>query len=223
MKSLEAHTSRRPELALFDFDGTLTRKDTYTRFLCYAAGRPRFYVSVAVLLPVFVRYLTGRISHTDLKTRFLKRLLGGCSAARYREIASRFATEQVPQLLRQNAVDCLRWHQARGDRVIVVSASMREWLEPFCKEHDVELLCSEMEVREGRLTGCLAGPNCRGLEKVHRVQRHLDLNQFHAVHVYGDSRGDRELLAIAHYRWFRCFPPGLRSRGASAPTSHAQG
>lgn len=207
---MEAEANRRPELALFDFDGTLTRRDTYPRLLRYIAGGPRFYTSLVVLIPAFTGYLMGRLSHTDLKTRILTQLLGGCPIARYRELAYQFALEQLPHLLRQPAVDCLRWHRARGDRVIVVSASMREWLEPFCREHSVELLCTEMEVVEGRLTGRLAGSNCSGPEKVRRVQRHLDLTQYAAVHAYGDSRGDREMLAIAHHAWYRHFPPTPR-------------
>lgn len=205
-KPLGNETNRRPELALFDFDGTLTRRNTYTRLLRYAAGRPRFYVSVAVLIPAFAGYLVGRVTHTDLKIRILTRLLGGWSVARYRELAARFAREHIPELLREDAVHRLQWHRARGDRVIVVSASMREWLEPFCREHDVELLCTEVEVVEDRLTGRLVGSNCSGLEKVRRVQRHLDLTQYVAVHAYGNSRGDREMLAIAHHAWYRHFP-----------------
>ena len=204
---MKAQTNRHPELALFDFDGTLTRRDTYTRLLRYVAGSPRFYVSVAILLPAFAGYLVGRLSNTDLKIRMLTRILGGWSVGRYHELADQFAREHVPPLLREDAVQRLRWHRARGDRVIVVSASMREWLEPFCREHGVELLCTEVEVVEGRLTGRLVGSNCSGVEKVRRIQRHVDLTQFVAVHAYGDSRGDREMLAMAHHAWYRRFPP----------------
>jgi HAD superfamily hydrolase (TIGR01490 family) len=203
---LVAKTNRRPELALFDFDGTLTRRDTYTRLLRYAVGGPRFYTSLAVLMPAFTAYFMGQISRTELKIRILTRCLGGYPVARYRALADQFAREQIPQLLRGNAVNRLRWHQSRGDRVIVVSASMREWLEPFCREHDVELLCTEIEVVEGRLTGRLVGPNCSDAEKVRRVQDHLDLTQYETVHAYGDSRGDREMLALADHAWYRRFP-----------------
>lgn len=201
-----AEMNRRPELALFDFDGTLTRRDTYTRLLRYAVGGPRFYTSLAVLTPAIAAYFMGQVSRTELKIRILTRCLGGYPVARYRELADQFAREQIPQLLRESAVNRLRWHQSRGDRVIVVSASMREWLEPFCREHDVELLCTEIEVEEGRLTGRLVGSNCSGVEKVRRVQQHLDLRQYAAVHAYGDSRGDREMLALAHHAWYRRFP-----------------
>jgi len=148
----------------------------------------------------------GQVSHTDLKTRILARLMGGWPVARYRELADQFARERVPRLLRENALARLRWHRARGDRVIVVSASMREWLEPFCREQDVELLCTEVEVVAGKLTGRLAGSNCSGVEKVRRIKQHVDLTQYAAIHAYGNSRADHEMLAIAHHAWYRRFP-----------------
>lgn len=201
-----AEQTRRPELALFDFDGTLTRKDTYRRLLRFAVGDLRFYAAVAALLPAFVSYLLGRVPHAELKIRVLTRLLGGWPATRYRELADRFAREEVPRLLRADAVARLRWHRERGDRVIVVSASMRDWLEPFCREQGVELLCTEVEIVEARLTGRLAGLNCRGLEKVQRIRAHVDLARYATVHAYGDSRADRPMLALAHHPWYRCFP-----------------
>lgn len=212
--------NRRPELALFDFDGTLTRRDTYTRLLRYAAGSARFYTSVAMLLPAFAGYIIGRVSRTDLKIRILTQCLGGCPLARYHELANQFARDHVPRLLREDAVQCLRWHRNRGDRVIVVSASMREWLEPFCREHNVELLCTEVEVMGGRLTGRLASANCSGVEKVRRLQRHVDLTHYDVIHAYGDSRGDRELLAIAHHAWYRRFPAAPPPQQTVASTSN---
>lgn len=196
------------ELALFDFDGTLTRKDTYTRLLRFAAGDLRFYTALLALLPAFGGYLVGRVSHSDLKVRILTRLMGGLCVSRYRELATRFAREKIPGLLREDAVARLQWHRRRGDRVIVVSASMREWLQPFCDEFGAELLCTELEIVGSALTGRLAGRNCTGLEKVRRIRRHLDLTQYAAIHAYGNSRADRPMLAIAHYRWYRRFPTG---------------
>jgi len=205
-KSVEAEATRRPELALFDFDGTLTRKDTYVRLLRFAVGDLRFCLALAALLPAFGGYCLGRLSHSELKVRLLTRLLGGWPVMRYRNLAARFAREKIPHLLRDAAVSRLQWHRARGDRVIVVSASMREWLEPFCSEQGVELLCTEVEVVDGKLTGGLAGSNCSGFEKVRRVRRHVDLTRYTTVHAYGDSPADRQMLAIAHRAWYRRFP-----------------
>lgn len=201
---------RCPNLALFDFDGTLTRKDTYTRLLRFAAGDLRFYLALAALLPALAGYLVGRVSRSEIKIRILTRLLGGWPANRYRDLAARFAREQVPHVLRNEAVERLQWHRARGDRVIVVSASMREWLEPFCAEQGVELLCTEVEVVHGKLTGRLAGSNCSGFEKVRRVRSHVDLTQYTTIHAYGDSPADREMLAIADHAWYRHFPKNSR-------------
>ena len=83
---------------------------------------------------------------------------------------------------------------------------MREWFEPVCREFAAELLCTELEVAGGTLTGRLAGWNCSGLEKVRRIRRHLDLAQYTAVHAYEIRAPTAPMLAVAHHRWYRCFP-----------------
>jgi phosphatidylglycerophosphatase C len=90
--------------------------------------------------------------------------------------------------------------------VIVVSASAESWIAPWAASHQLELLCTKLEVVHGKITGKIAGENCNGAEKVSRIKAHLDINDYGRIIVYGDSKGDREMLALgteSHYKPFR--------------------
>ena len=72
--------------------------------------------------------------------------------------------------------------------------------------HDVErLLATELEITEGKITGKLRGKNCHGEEKVARIKAAYDLSKFENIFCYGDSEGDKPMLALAtqaHYKPF---------------------
>ena len=114
----------------------------------------------------------------------------------------------LPELqaqLKPEALQRLRWHQQRGDRVLLCSASPRLLLQPLADWLGVELLCTELEQVQGQWQPKLSSPNCKGPEKVRRLEQHLGPLGVPTIEAYGDSKGDRELLqaaALPHYRSF---------------------
>lgn len=116
--------------------------------------------------------------------------------------------EDVERYVRPKALWRLAWHRERGDHVTVVSASVREWLAPWCTLHGIDtLLATEMADVGGILTGCLAGKNCRGAEKVRRIRGYFGDSLPSPLFAYGDSDGDTEMLALAPelQRFFKPF------------------
>ena len=105
-------------------------------------------------------------------------------------------------MLRPEALQRIAWHQARGDRVVVVSGSLDVYLGPWCERSGLGLICNSLEVVDGTLTGRYH-PCDRASDKVTHIRNQLDLNAFAAVHAYGDSEEDRPMLALARHRWFR--------------------
>ncbi|HEY0274315.1 MAG TPA: HAD-IB family phosphatase, partial [Chitinophaga sp.] len=94
--------------------------------------------------------------------------------------------------------EAIQEHLAAGHRVIVVTASAEEWVRPFCQGMGIEVIGSRMETdAEGRLTGKLLGLNCNGEEKVCRIKAQVDLSAYTSIYAYGDSSGDRPMLALA--------------------------
>ena len=118
-------------------------------------------------------------------------------------LGRRYARERLPRVLRPEAMARIAWHRSRGDRIVVVSASLDAYLVPWCRAQGLELICSELEVHGDRLTGGYRGGDCTGAAKAARVRGWLRLDDYRRVHAYGDTSEDRELLALAHHPVFR--------------------
>ena len=57
----------------------------------------------------------------------------------------------------------------------------------------------------GCLTGRFSTPNCYGPEKVHRIEAVWPHREQYDVSAFGDSRGDKEMLAYADQAYFKPF------------------
>ena len=81
----------------------------------------------------------------------------------------------------------------------MVSASIDEWVRPFCKTLGVkDVLCTEIEVnKNGIITGRFLNNNCYGQEKVNRLLQVEPEREAYFLYAYGDSRGDKEMLGFA--------------------------
>ncbi len=204
-----------PTLVLFDFDGTLTCKDSFPDFLKFAMGRTAFYLGLLRLSPLLVTYKLRIISNHSAKEKVISYFLGGWDIDEFQTIADRYSASRIARIVRPNALKTLRRHQERGHNVVVVSASIESWLRNWCQTNDLDLIATQLEVRNGRLTGRFATKNCYGAEKVSRILERFDLNEFGDIYAYGDSRGDREMLAVAnrpfHHHFSRFFGlPAIR-------------
>jgi len=197
-------------VAAFDFDGTLTTRDTVWPFLRCAAGAPAIWRGLPLAAPALVGRVGGLLGSTTTKELLYRIYLRGRHVDDVVEAGRRFAREQVPPLIRPHALARLRWHQERGDRCLVVTASPELYVEPWANALGVETIGSRLQVdRFGHLTGRHFGLACDGAEKARRLRAVLGVDVYD-VYAYGDSRGDRELLAMAQHPYYRVMPaPGL--------------
>jgi phosphatidylglycerophosphatase C len=188
-------------VAAFDFDGTLARQDTFVPFLRWACGNRRTALAAATA----ARTTRDR---DVLKLASLATLFRGWDEARLEKLGAEYA-QRLPALLRPEMLSRLRWHQAEGHAVVLVSASLGTYLRPLADALGIDAaLAVEMEATpDGTLTGAVrGGANTRGRGKVARLQEWLDAGYGPGADVelwaYGDSSGDEELLAAAdHPTW----------------------
>ncbi|SDR02287.1 HAD-superfamily subfamily IB hydrolase, TIGR01490 [Pseudoxanthomonas sp. CF385] len=190
------------DLALFDFDGTLTTRETFPDFMRYAVARPRLIVGGVLLAPVVFGYRRGWLAGNPTRASIVQVGLRGVDAARLRAQGDAFARDVLPGVLRPDAMARLAWHRDRGDRIVVVSGGLDVYLAPWCAAQGVDLLCSVLAERDGRITG-YAGAQCVGEEKVRRVRALCDPQAYAAIHAYGDTHEDQAMLAMAHHRTYR--------------------
>ncbi len=194
---------KRQDLALFDFDGTITTKDTLIDLLRSLKGPWSFWANIVLLTPYIALFLLKRIPNYRMKELFLTRFIGGMKEQTFARFAREYTQNILPNIVRPTVLERLRWHKKRGDRVIIVSASLSLWLRFFAEQEGVELIATEAEILDGIITGKLAGNNCYGAEKVNRIQEVTNLSDYNRVWAYGDSRGDTEMLAVADKPFFR--------------------
>lgn len=198
-------------LALFDIDGTLTTADTMFAFARHAVGQGRVLLALVVCLPWLVLMKLGLADRGTVKGRLLAVAFAGRSREELEEAAESFARTAFPLLLRPRGLDAIQTHREAGDRILLVSASLDLWLAPWARLQGLELLCTPTRWERGRFMG-LAGPNCRGGEKVERVLAHLDERPARVV-AYGDSSGDIEMLAWADEGHLKPFHGGREGQG----------
>jgi phosphatidylglycerophosphatase C len=194
----------RPIVA-FDFDGTLTVRDSFAAFLKWRVGPAAYWVGMAKLAPAVVRYVRDR-DRGRLKAAAIGLYLGGTPRAEIEDAARRFAESHARQLLRPDALRAwTRWRE-RGARLAIVTASPEEIVQPFARGLGADLLIATRLAYDDRdrLIGRLDGENCRGPEKVRRLQAEFG-NDVRLDAAYGDSDGDREMLAIAEERGLKVF------------------
>lgn len=187
-------------VAAFDVDGTLTHRDCVRPFLERFGGRRALLAAVARRPVVSIKALARR-DRDRLKEVVVGGVLAGRDVAEVDAVGHEFADWVHATLLRPDTLGRLRWHQAQGHSVVLVSASLRPYLEPLGRRLGVEaVLCTDGLITDGRYAAALAGQNCRAGEKAVRLTAWLHERGIWSAQVwaYGDSRGDRELLALAH-------------------------
>lgn len=190
-------------LALFDFDGTITVKDSFAPFVSSTVERRRARVGYVLLLPTFIGYKLGLVSASVTRARMCAVAFRGRREADVREAGSKYARDVLPTTLRKKAIDRIAWHKGHGDTVVVVSAALNVYLEPWCRAMDVDLVCTQLEAIDGVLTGRYLGGDCVGTEKARRVTERYRLSDFSSVYAYGDTIEDEAMLGLAQRRFFR--------------------
>jgi HAD superfamily hydrolase (TIGR01490 family) len=191
-------------LALFDFDGTLTDRDTMLAYCKHVRGPVRFWLGMALLTPLFAAIALKLVAKDRAKVVFLTHFLGGMDRATLTAAADSFA-DQVDGWLRPGAAERLAWHDTEGHTVVVVSASLDLWLMPWMTRRGLRCICTGAAWNGDIFTGETSGPNCNYGEKVVRIKAAFDLDAYTHVYAYGDSSGDRDMLAVATEPTFKPF------------------
>lgn len=184
-------------LALFDFDGTISSRDSFLLFLWYT-DKTKFLSSCLSLFPHIILYILKKYPGRELKEAFLAKAFLGRHIEELENLAEAYCRDVLPTIIRSDFRQRLQWHQNRNDTIYIVTASPRFILEPWCRNNQIEILGTELEIdRRGKVTGKLAGENCRSHEKVRRIQSVCNLSNYDEIFAYGDTNGDLPMLALA--------------------------
>jgi len=184
-------------IVAFDFDGTLTTRDTLMEFIRFACGSWALLWGIALYSPLLAAALLRAYPNDRAKQRFLAHFFKGMPYSQFCQLGREFA-DRIERFQRDNVIKELVRCRNAGSKVYVITASIEEWVRPWCERQGIEkVLATRVEVADGLLTGRFSTPNCYGREKVLRLlEMEPERTNYHLM-AYGDSRGDKELLAFA--------------------------
>lgn len=192
-------------IAFFDFDGTITSKDSLLEFIRYSKGNFAFFAGFALHAPVILAYKLQIITNHRAKEIMLRHFFGKMPVEEFEQLCEKFNAEVMPSLIRDKAlkeIDKLRSH---GADVVVVSASPENWIVHWCRKLGVQCIATRMLINNNKITGKIDGRNCHGEEKVRRIRELYDLDGYTSVYCYGDTPGDRYMLSLADFRFYKPF------------------
>lgn len=192
-------------IVAFDFDGTLTVRDSFTAFLRWRAGSGAWFLGLAKLAPAMADYARNR-DRGRIKAASVREFLRGVPRVQLEQDAEDFAGQVWPGFMRYDALACWKDWGQRGAHRVIVTASPETTVAPFARRLGAEALLGTQLVFDGddRVTGAFAGLNCRGEEKVRRLRAAYG-DDVRLAAAYGDTSGDAEMLQIAHEQGFRRF------------------
>lgn len=193
-------------LAVFDFDGTITTKDTLLEFIQFVFGRNKLYFAFVLYSPLLIAMKLKVYPNYKAKQKILSYFFKGMGYQEFKRYGKDFAKE-IDKMVRPLALDRINKYKNQGVATYVVSASVCDWVAPWCSENNIDVvLGTRLEVnKEGKLTGRLSTRNCYGVEKVNQLKEVLGDLSSYEIHGYGDSSGDKELLEISAYSEYKPF------------------
>ena len=193
-------------LVAFDFDGTLSFRDSFMAFLAWRSGAGAYALGLARLAPAALAYLADR-DRGRLKAAATRIFLRGIKRTELDAACDAFAASPLGRrLIRPDAEQ--RWRQWKevGAELVIVTASPEEVVAPFARRLGADRLIGTRLGfdSEDRVTGAFDSENCRGPEKVLRLKAAYG-DSVRLAAAYGDTSGDRELLALAEEKGYRVF------------------
>jgi len=193
------------EIAFFDFDGTITTKDTLLEFIKFSKGKFWFYLGLILNLPYLFAYKIKLISNQKAKERILMFFFKDIPIETFKEYCSAFSQHVLPNLIRPRAVEEILKLKEKKIIIAIVSASPENWIESWTNQLQLDAITTRLEVKDNKITGKILGKNCHGNEKVNRINQKYDLSDYIIVAAYGDSRGDKAMLNLAQKAYYKPF------------------
>ena len=195
---------RKPILALFDFDGTITRHDTLPMFIHHVVGWGGYLYAMLSTLPAMIILACNGwkscwgIDAGSTKARLLRRCFIGKTPSQVQGLCKEFVAK-VDAVLAPHVMQQLQHHLSEGHQVVIVSASVDVWVRAWAEQHGVtQVIATQLHKDEsGRYTGQFDGENCNGKEKVNRIAALYDRNDYYII-AYGNSSGDYPMFDHAH-------------------------
>lgn len=191
--------SAKKGIAIFDFDGTIIKKDSYIEFIRFTHGTAKLYQCYLVKSLYVLLYFLKLYPNYKLKEQFFSYFYKGISEDELRMKGIEFSKQKIDAYYYDYAKEILHWHKEKGHDILILTASSALWLEEWTSRNKYSLIGTTFETNNGILTGKIEGRNCYGREKARRIESMLDKYDFHQTYGYGDTKADLHFLKLTHH------------------------
>lgn len=186
-------------IAAFDFDGTITTKDTLFDFIRFYIGKHNLLKGLIILSPILISYKLGFIRNDMAKQKLFSYFFKDKSIQEFNKVSLDYV-KRIKEIVRPEILEKIKWHQAQNHIVIIISASIVNWIKPWASEMNIKaVLGTEIETKNDIIEGSFRSKNCYGQEKVNRLLTKFPNRIEYTLYAYGDSAGDKELLAFSDH------------------------
>ncbi|WP_373707632.1 HAD-IB family hydrolase [Kaistella sp.] len=192
------------KLYCFDFDGTLTYKDTMFLYLKFY-NASKFRIQFIKHIPLFTLLKLNLLDAEKVKKSFISSILKGQSKAKIEKKTQEFFDQYYPEIFRENALDFIKNIDYSQTDCYIVSASLDIWVKPFAEKFKMNLIATKAEFKNEVFTGNFVGKNCNGPEKVNRIKEEISGKKFDKAIAFGDTSGDQQMLDWANEGQFKFF------------------
>ncbi len=187
----------KPIIAAFDFDGTLTNRDSLPLFLIFTKG---YLYTILLFLYYSPQIILNKLRRKELgsiKEKMLGKAFSGMEISKFNNLCKAFVLSP-PNLLSGPAIPALHKHQKEGHKIVIVTASLVNWVKPFF-DNSVIVLGTELETKDTIITDLFKSGNCYGSKKKDIFLSHFPNRQDYTLYYYGNSKGDTEMLEFADF------------------------
>lgn len=185
------------KLVLVDFDNTLTTKDSFIEFLKFESTWINFMLKSLSISPFYLLFKIKLISAKKMKEVVLKKFFNGVTKQYLIEKGIRFNETIIPNIINETIFLKLEDYVKQKNEVVIVSASLNLWLEPFAKQHNVKLICTQLNFLNNQFYGGIYGENCNREVKKKEILTKYNLTDYNEVVVIGNKGGDNEMFTLA--------------------------
>lgn len=189
-------------IAFFDFDGTLTTRDTLFDFTLYMAGPFKFILGLVILFPNLLLTMFKVIDKDKMARHFFKHYYRNKNIHQLEQLVAVYTDKRLPRLMNPDVLKQFLHHKQNNHDVVVVSASPFIWLTKWCKDHGADLIATQIDIKNNIIQGQLSGHRCNGYDKVRRIREKYSLSSYEKIYAYGNSQGDIPMLTLADSRFY---------------------
>ena len=141
------------QIYIYDFDGTLTRRDSFLDFIRYTCGSRSLYCGLLLFSPLLILMKLQLYANGRAKERLFTHFFQGMSIRVFDDLCAKYGLSRADLLL-DAARKAVNEVASNGYRIFIVSASVDRWVLPFFRDvPNVTVIGTQIEVENGLVTG----------------------------------------------------------------------